>query len=128
MRDIFFRGKHVDNGEWVHGFYVCVGQHHYIFTGVLDITGLFPSFVRYEVDSATVGQYTGLTDKNGKKIFEGDILLDNHVSVQKPYSVIYFSGSFVRRTADGNYLSLSVLNEDEFEIIGNIYDNSELLK
>lgn len=67
MREILFRGKRTDNGEWVYGYYVVQNGSHQIY---FDVPG--SEWNIWNVDPATVGQYTGLTDKNGKRIFEGD--------------------------------------------------------
>ena len=133
MREILFRGKRVDNGEWIQGDIVQFPVH-----GVVRIVEQEPSYKDAEVDSDTVGQYTGLTDKNGKKIFEGDII---HLE----YSQVFFGGVyFGEYTAEVSYKEgcfitdginngdeietpLSGFNNDEVEIIGNIYDNPELV-
>ena len=133
MREILFRGKRVDNGEWIQGDIVQFPVH-----GVVRIVEQEPSYKDAEVDSDTVGQYTGLTDKNGKKIFEGDII---HLE----YSQVFFGGVyFGEYTAEVSYKEgcfitdginngdeietpLSGFDNDEVEIIGNIHDNPELL-
>ena len=133
MREILFRGKRVDNGEWIQGDIVQFPVH-----GVVRIVEQEPSYKDAEVDSDTVGQYTGLTDKNGRKIFEGDII---HLE----YSQVFFGGVyFGEYTAEVSYKEgcfitdginnggeietpLSGFNNDEVEIIGNIHDNPELL-
>ena len=132
MREILFRGKRVDNGEWIQGDIVQFPVH-----GVVRIVEQEPSYKDAEVDSDTVGQYTGLTDKNGKKIFEGDILKiypdcdyceDYSISTVYSYNGVLcvdYRGDDFDSTALG---FINDVNDDaDFEIIGNIYDNPELV-
>lgn len=136
MREILFRGKRLDNGEWVDGFYVCLHDHkgnesHRIYTGYAetDCGDYYPEW--FEVDPSTVGQFTGLLDKNGKRIFEGDVVQSDGYG---PRSVVKFCledvascgccyPSFVGSgfKAAGCYL-------DSCKVIGNIHDNPELLE
>ena len=153
MREILFRGKRIDNDKWVYGnlfipdmkdtpTQICIG------TNVIRAT--------YDIDPSTVGQYTGLTDKNGKKIFEGDIL---HFKAYRggdfacPIGTdIYYRVLFGHCNPDSDTLSEYVgfwaldKNYDEDDlyecgesinylvdshgayVIGNIYDNPELLR
>ena len=126
MREILFRGKRTDNGEWVEGrllaknVIVPTGQHFFIeanFIYVDDLRG-------YEVDLETVGQFTGLYDKNGKKIFEGDIL---------KYEEEYYLVKFLEYRWVAIYKTclpddLDQRTAKDFEKVGNIYDNPELLE
>lgn len=70
MREILFRGKQIDNGEWVEGYYVPIGEYHYILTGRLALVP-YLGFEHFLVNSETIGRFTGLTDKSDVKIFEG---------------------------------------------------------
>lgn len=137
--EIIFRGKRIDNGEWVKGFYVCVLDTHYIMTGKFDsLTNGIINSEAYKVDPSTVGQFTGLTDKNGRKIFEGDIikwkyLCNDHLV----YQVVYEKGTagFVTRRNFNNRDGIDCYSDSVFdddgdmsEVIGNIHDNPELLE
>ena len=126
-REILFRGKRVDNGEWVEGFYACVLDTHYIITGRFDsLTNGIINSEAYKVDPSTVGQFAGLTDKNSTKIFEGDIVNYNgepgYVGFDKENAefLIFFS----KWTAGFD----SIYCDRNAEVIGNVYDNPELLE
>ena len=113
MREILFRGKRKDCNDWEIGNFSAYS--HSDGTKRCYINGF-----EYEVYPETVGQYTGLTDKNGKKIFEGDIVA---MGIVRAYEVKYDSGSFYM---DGT--AIPIRHIDRFEVIGNIHDNPELLK
>lgn len=148
MREILFRGKRVDNDEWVKGFYVCIPDTHYIMTGKFDsLTNGIINSEAYHVDFSTVGRFTGLTDRNGVKIFEGDIIRwhDNtelsvggqiaevcfgkYRDADSAFDDVYAIG-FYLRTSGGECVTICWLDEyqNDFDIIGNIYDNPELLE
>ena len=130
MRKILFRGK-TESGDWAYGYYAFApkrtgmfGQtirqadfdRHYILTMKYNLTK--------EVFPETVGQYTGLTDKNGNKIFEGDIMPVWENGEEYHYKVIYNGDCFMLSMLDseqGSY-PLSVKNSIS-EVIGNIHDN-----
>lgn len=118
-REIIFRGRRKGSNEWLFGNLVITNDGVYIFP--LNSPN---STYYYEVDPETVGQYTGLDDKNIIKIFEGDIF--THPVHRKDICVAEFKhGSFV---ASGDYVNqyLCYLNE-HIEIIGNIHDSHKLL-
>lgn len=137
MREILFRGKRIDNGKWVYGYYApcCLGRFPCSPCIVPDPDGIWEPI---EVDPFTIGQYTGLTDKNGKEIFEGDIIkivpdcdYSDDYSISKVYSYngifcVDYHGDDFDSTALG-FLE-DYLPDGDFEIIGNIRDNPELLE
>ncbi|WP_281525345.1 YopX family protein [Alistipes dispar] len=122
MRTIKFKGKRIDNGEWIYGSYV----PHYNFFGTIKDEMVDENGNLFEVAPSTVGQYTGLKDKNGKEIYEDDILLDESGA----YAVVYYSmGSFCVDFGEG--FDLQYFTDSIHEICyvaGNIHDNPELLK
>lgn len=117
MREILFKAKAKDTGKWVQGYIYKVGEKDFILTGLINETLI-------EVDPETVCQYTGLTDKNRKKIFEGDIIKDIDCGIMK---CMYLHGSFVWLSINKFFwIELARYIPSE-EFIGNIFDNPELL-
>lgn len=139
-REILFRGKRVDNGEWVYGrgLQQCkdeLGNEIVaIFKDVVKSEKYIKKEGRYTlyyapVKAETLGQYTGLKDKNGNKIFEGDIVtIGNNLKAV----VIWFNGSFRLQdelSSKATYLDdIGVIMRDyDVQVIGNIHDNPELM-
>lgn len=140
MRDIKFRGKRLDNGEWVYGGLIADGKGNYAIAKLVILNNCNTASV-HMVDPATVGQYTGLKDKNDKKIWVGDIFKDDRGVVR---SVFRVPGGFAfednpaafgydHRSPLYPYSPLADLQSASWlsqccEIIGNIHDNPKLLK
>ena len=154
-REILYRGKCIDNGEWVEGYFVkyqsCASEEKII-------CGIVPEYASAlylnEIDPSTVGQYTGLTDKNGRKIFEGDILWSNNNPkdirqvIFGEFMVIDFETESETDEVTGWYcdviptdalrrtrpfcLALPLtdyyIHQCNMEVVGNIHDNPEMLK
>ena len=144
-REILFRGKRTDNGKWVEGFWAILptdsGEPEY--TIIEPVDDDICLWHRPPVDPATVGQYTGLKDRNGKRIFEGDIVrADDYIFSLKygkcggtPNAETYgYMGFYLEAVSEGTKLCAHYgLRDDmcyftDIKVIGNIHDNPELLK
>ncbi len=124
MREILFRGKRIDDGKWVYGHYVKVtpqndSDGHRICSP--DTWNMYP------VLPETVGQYTGLKDKNGKKIFEGGIVYAYSEGARLIGAIEYFDNAYCIKTKNGVYNSLWT-NAEYYEMVGNVFENIHLLK
>ena len=146
IREILFRGRRVDNGQWVYGtpfqeYSDFWGEWEWIIQTKHPLTNV--PYMRLQIDRKTVGQFTGLTDKNGKKIFEGDILkfTDENADYEwigrvefgNPnaeynwgFQLVYIKGT----KANTDILCWFDMEETGAyaEVIGNIHDNPELLE
>lgn len=126
MREILFRGKRKDNGEWVKGSFWDEIPNE------LGGIAQYSSCVFHHIDLETVGQFTGLTDKNGKKIFEGDIIewFAQGESEHPDFGYIeYDEQSFAWRVCWQKYDPdwLEGMQSQYITVIGNVFDNKDLL-
>ena len=124
-REIIFRGKRIDNGEWVEGYFVNLWLVNYQrYQPIITDNNA----VSYNVDPSTVGQYTGLTDKNGKKIFEGDIMAFTAYGFDYVGTVEFAYGSASIMCEHASPFLDQAVSKHGAYIIGNMHDNPELLK
>ena len=156
-RENAFRGKRLDDGDWVEGYFLqlyrseraFIVPKQFVQRGILRMSGETPpKIVPIEVLPETIGEFTGLVDKYGKKIFEGDILRgfdypfkDSEDNYNYYAELVWFenssafglvmhknSESNVVGVSDGNCNYIEDWDSTKWEVTGNIYDNKELLK
>ena len=143
MREILFRGKRTDGGGWVRGSYIECKMSWYrlhphkawIITDARSNGGWFAITGRYPVVNDTVGQYTGLKDKADRMIFEGDILRWEFEDGEPEIAEVTWRddgpegvGWYIRSIRPFPGLDILCSGDSEWEVIGNIYDNPELLE
>lgn len=133
-REILFKAKRIDNGKWVEGFYqrrfdVFEKAEHLIFWSKNHYTWEYA-----KVDPATLCQYTGLTDKNGKKIWENDIVSKIDTNAlgwhRERECKVFFAktGYWAIETEFGDVYWIGEFDSEQIEVIGNIFDDPEFLR
>lgn len=149
MREILFKAKRKDNGEWVEGYYYkmsettyCfkedyerkpVPEHHYILQERMTDWGLPNQMVQIEIDPETLCEFTGRCDKNGKRIWENNILmahLDESYPEDATYETVEWgtAGWVTHEAGSTDREYLDKFDLEHYEVVGNIFDNKELLQ
>lgn len=138
MREILFKAKRDGSGKWVEGCYAeCKGKTFIgigISIGIDAFKGFCTPVIRwFEVDPKTLCQFTGLCDKNGNKIWENDILM-SHLDEFYPEDTTYetvewgIAGWVAYETSSIDREYIDEFDTEHFEVVGNIFDNKELLQ
>ncbi|WP_071133864.1 YopX family protein [Millionella massiliensis] len=137
MREIKFRGKSLETGEWIFGDLIENQGRFFIYKASSETTFKDDDdgqivLVAKEVDQKTVGQYTGLKDKNGKDVWEGDIVMleyndEDYPSPTYPFVIVFSYGAFCI-AEDKETPWAPIYDHGIMELIGNLWDNPELLK
>ena len=133
MREILFRGKRVDNGEWIEGYFLPGNERQSLHPCIFVYLPETQSFECFDIDIDTLGEYTGLTDKNGTRIFEGDIVKQEFSKLRQSTNGIceFHNGSFglkIKVLGIERFFPFACICNSTYEVIGNIHDNPELLK
>lgn len=137
-REILFRGKRLDNGEWIRGSIICSAKNERAFILPSNTEAFVPADKNvicschcYEVDPDTVCQYIGLTDKNGHKFFENDIV-KNTLFGKNAMAICFVECAFCLVNAKREFLAdihyLHHAGVNDTKIVGNVFDNPDLLK
>lgn len=113
MREILFRGKRIDNGQWVYGYYLVKSERHIIWDR--------GNILLHNVNKDTIGQFTGLTDKNGLNIFEGDVVETTNDTGEK------FIDEVKWEKWDCSFRIAKCYFFKDGIVIGNIHNNPKLL-
>lgn len=120
MRNILFKAKRIDNGEWVEGYYLYYDNDNII------VETTENGILYHRVDKATICQFTGLTDKNGKKIWENDIVKETEIHLLGTVEYDEEHGMYVINEVNDGYQNFQGFWSCT-EVVGNIFDNPELL-
>ena len=133
MREILFKAKRIDDGKWVEGYY----QRRYYFLGneehLIFHADSYKVWEYAEIDPETLCQFTGLCDKNGNRIWENDILmahLDEFYPEDTTYEIVEWgvAGLVGNETGSVDREYLGEFDLEHYEVVGNIFDNKELLQ
>lgn len=132
MREILFKAKRIANGEWVEGFYMAFADKSFICMDVVEHYCVH-ALRWFEIDPETLCEFTGRCDKNGKRIWENDILMA-HLDESYPEDATYetvewgVAGWVAHETGSTDREYIDKFDLEHYEVVGNIFDNPELLQ